>query len=94
MLNLDLLEQLNKQSQWQHSKITRSPKIAHPLQSYFLPTSPRLLHARKQRFPFRDYIPVNESTQDLNGFTTRNHSTSNTKRTAQGLIQRYKACYS
>jgi len=35
MLNLDLLEQLNKQSQWQHSKITRSPKIAHPLQSYF-----------------------------------------------------------
>jgi len=31
---------------------------------------------------------------DLEGFTTRNHPTSTTKRTAQGLIQRYKACYS
>ena len=35
MLNLDLLEQLNKQSQWQYGKITRSPKVAHQLQSYF-----------------------------------------------------------
>jgi len=31
---------------------------------------------------------------DLNGFTTRNHSISTTRKTAQGLIQRYKACYS
>ena len=31
---------------------------------------------------------------DLEGFTTRNHPTSTTKRTAQVLIQRYKACYS
>ena len=35
MLNLDLLEQLNKQSQWQYGKIIRSPKVAHRLQSYF-----------------------------------------------------------
>jgi hypothetical protein len=32
--------------------------------------------------------------KDLNGLTTRNHSISTTKRTAQGLIQRYKARYS
>ena len=32
--------------------------------------------------------------KDLNGFTTRNHSISTTKGTAQGLIQRYKTCYS
>ena len=30
----------------------------------------------------------------MNGFNTRNHSISTTKGTAQGLIQRYKACYS
>ena len=35
VLNLDLIEQLNKQSQWQFGKITRSPKVAHRLQSYF-----------------------------------------------------------
>jgi len=35
VLNLDSLEQLNKQSQWQSGKITRSPRVAHPLQSYF-----------------------------------------------------------
>ena len=34
MLNLDLLKQLNKQNQWQYNKITRSPKVAHRLQSY------------------------------------------------------------
>ena len=32
--------------------------------------------------------------KDLDSFTTRNHSISTTKGTAQGLIQRYKACYS
>ena len=31
---------------------------------------------------------------DLNGFTTRNHSISTTRKIVQGLIQRYKASYS
>ena len=31
---------------------------------------------------------------DLDGFTTRNHPISTTKRTAQRPTQRYKACYS
>ena len=35
VLNLDLIEQLNKQSQWQFGKITRSPKVRHRFQSYF-----------------------------------------------------------
>ena len=35
MLNLNLLKQLNKQSQWQYGKIIRSLKVTHRLQSYF-----------------------------------------------------------
>ena len=43
---------------------------------------------------YKDYIPTQAKYTDLNGFTTRNHSISTKKRTAQELIQRYKACYS
>ena len=69
MLNLDLLEQLNKRSQWQYGKITRSPKAAHRLHSYFSQRTPDLStekadsEQKKQRFPFRNYIPIKENTQ-------------------------------
>ena len=99
VLNLDLIEQLNKQSQWQYGKITRSLKIMNRFQSYFSQQIPvfsieRAEQAQKQKFPFRDYIPTKENTHISRGFTTRNHSISTTKRTAQGLIQRYKVRYS
>ena len=99
MLNLDLLERLNKQSQWQYSKITRSPKVRHRFQSYFSQqilvfSTERVEQAQKHKFPFRDYIPTKENTQISRGFTTRNYSISTTKRIAQGLIQRYKVRYS
>ena len=67
VLNLDLLEQLNKQSQWQYDKITRSLKVTHQFQSYFSQQIPvfsteRAEQAQKQKFPFRDYIPIKENT--------------------------------
>jgi hypothetical protein len=68
VLNLDLLKQLNKQSQRQYGKITRSPKIAYRLQSYFSQQTPDFSTAKeeseqKQRSPFRNYIPIKENTQ-------------------------------
>ena len=67
MLNLDLLEQLNKQSQWQYGKITRNSKAAHRFQSYFnqqilVFSTERKEPAQKQKFPFRDYVPIKENT--------------------------------
>jgi len=67
MLNLDLLEQLNKESQWQYGKITRNPKVAHRFQSYFNQQIPvfsmeKEKQAQKQKFPFKDYIPIKENT--------------------------------
>ena len=99
MLNLDLLEQLNKQSQWQYGKITRSPKVAHQLQSYFSQQIPdfsteKAESRQKTEISIRGSHSNKGEYTDLNGFTTRNHSISTTKRTAQGPIQRYKACYS
>ena len=68
MLNLDLLEQLNKQSQWQYGKITRNPKVAHRFQSYSSQQIPvlsleKVEPAQKQKTPFRDYIPIKENTK-------------------------------
>ena len=99
MLNLDLLEQLNKQSQWQYGKITRSPKVVHQLQSYFSQRIPEFSMEKaeseqKTAISIQGLLSNKGKYTDLNGFTTRNHSTSTTKGTAQGLIQRYKACYS
>ena len=68
VLNLDLLEQLNKQSQWQNGKITRKHKVAHRFQSYFSQQIPvfsteKAEPVQKQKFPFRNYIPIKENTQ-------------------------------
>ena len=68
MLNLDLLKQLNKQSQWQYGKITRNPKVAHRFQSYSSQQIPvfsteKAEPAQKQKSPFRDYIPIKENTK-------------------------------
>ena len=98
MLNLDLLEWLNKQSQWQYGKII-SPKVAHRLHSYF---SQRVLDFSTEKAESRQKTEISIQGShsnkgeyiDLNGFTTRNHSISTTKRTAQGPIQRYKSYYS
>ena len=99
MLNLDLLKQLNKQNQWQYSKITRSPKVAHRLHSYFSQRIPEFSMEKaeseqKIEISFQGLHSNKGKYTDIDGFTTRNHSTSTTKRTAQGLIQGYKACYS
>ena len=68
MLNLDLLEKLNKQSQWQYGKITRNPNDAHHFQSYFSQQIPvfsieKVEPVQKRKFPFRNYIPIKENTQ-------------------------------
>ena len=68
MLNLDLLEQLNKQSQWQYGKITRNSMVAHRFQSYssqqiLVFSTEKAEPAQKQKFPFRDYISIKENTK-------------------------------
>ena len=68
MPNLDLPEELNKHSQWQYGKITRNPKVAHRFQSYSSQQTPissteKAEPVQKQKFPFRDYIPIKENTR-------------------------------
>ena len=68
MLNLDLLEQLNKHIPWQYGKITRSSKVTHQFQNYFSKQIPDLpteeaKSAQKRKFPFKDYILIQENTQ-------------------------------
>ena len=99
MLNLYLLEQLNKQSQWQYGKITRSPKAAYRLWSYFSQRTPdfsteKAESEQKTEISIQELHSNKGEYSDINGFTTRIHSMSTTKRTAQVLIQRYKARYS
>ena len=76
MLNLDLLEQLNKQSQWQYGKITRSPKVAHQLQSYFSQRIPEFSMEKaeseqKTEISIQGLHSNKGKYTDLNGFTTR-----------------------
>ena len=84
MLNLDLLEQLNKQSQWQYGKITRSPKVAHRLHSYFSQRTPdftteKAESEQKTEISIQELHSNKGEYSDLNGFTTRNHSNLNYK---------------
>jgi len=76
VLNLDLLEQLNKQSQWQYGKITRSPKVAHQLQSYFIQRIPdfsmeKAESRQKTEISIQGLHSNKGENKDLNGLTTR-----------------------
>ena len=62
-----------------------------------MPKSPRLLHEKaesEQETEISIQGLHSSKGEDLNGFTTRNHSISSTKKTTLGLIKRYKSYYS
>ena len=73
--------------------------VTRQFQNYFwkqipdLPTE-EVESAQKMEISFQGLHSKTRKYNDLNSFITRNHSISTTKGTAQGLIQRYKVCYS
>ena len=98
MLNLDLLEQLNKRTPWQYGKqqeVQGSHASSRIISASKFLTSPHKKQNLCKKGNFLSRITFqNKNIQRSQRFHHLNLSISSTKETTQGLIQRYKACYS